>query len=166
VTRKIGAGVFEIFYAPAGSFANDQAPTATELNDAAVIELTDFLTDGGFSSPFDGSIVDAADMGSGFNKTALGTYGGQPLTAEWYRDFPAASDTAWTTLTRGLAGYFVIARNGLATPGTFAIGDEIESWPIGIASRNPVDVARNDMQRFTNECAVPQVPLEDFAIAA
>ena len=166
MTRKIGAGVFEIFFAPAAYATDDQAPTAAELNDAAVIELSDFLTDGGFASPFDGSIVDAADMGSGFNKTALGTFGGNPLTAEWFREFPAATDTAWTTLTRGLAGYMIVARNGLAAPGTFAIGDEIESWPVGIASRNPVDVARNEMQRFANECAVTAVPLEDFAVAA
>ena len=166
MTRKIGAGVFEIFFAPLAYATDDQAPTAAELNDAAVIELTDFLTDGGFSTPFDGSIVDSADMGTAFNKTALGTYGGQPVTAEWFREFPANLDTAWTTCTRGLGGYFVVARNGLAAPGTFAIGDEIEAWEIGIASRNPVDVARNEMQRFMNECAVPAEPLEDFAVAA
>ncbi len=166
MTRKIGAGVFEIYFAPTAYAVDDQAPTATELHDAAVIELSDFLTDGGFDSPFDGEIIDAADMGSAFNKTALGPFGGQPITVEWFREFPAASDTAWTTLTRALVGYFVVSRNGLATPGTFAIGDEIEAWPIEIASRNPIKVARADIQRFMNDCAVPQEPLEDFAVAA
>lgn len=166
MTRKIGAEVFELFFAPAGSFANDQTPTAAELNDAAVIELTDFLTDTGVSTPLDGSIVSSADMGSKFNKTATGTFGGQPLTGEFFRDFPAAQDTAWTTLPRGSDGYWVISRNGLATPGTFAVSDEIESWRIEVVSRNPIDVARNEMQKFTVECASPAVPLEDYVIAS
>lgn len=166
MTRLIGAENLELFFAPSGYASDDQAPTATELNDASVIELTDFLTDGGLTTPLDGSIVDSADMGSKFNKTASGTYGGQPVTAEFYRDFPAAGDTAWATLPRGTNGYFIIARGGLATPGTFAIADEIESWQIEIVTRNPADVARNEMQKFTVECAVPAVPLEDFAIAA
>lgn len=165
MTRKIGAGNFELFFAPFGHFANDQAPTVAELNDAAVIELTDFLTDGGVATPLDGSIVDSADMGSRFNKTALGTFGGQPIVLQFYRDFPAASDTAWTTLPRDTLGYYVLSRAGLATPGTFAVSDEIESWPLEVASRNPVDVARNEMQQFTTENAIPDVPLEDFVVA-
>lgn len=166
MTRKIGAGVLELFFAPTGHFANDQTPTSTELNDAAVIELTDFLTDGGAATPLDGSVVEAADMGSRFNKTALGTFGGQPVVLEFYRDFPAANDTAWTTLPRDTLGYYILARGGLATPGTFAISDEIESWPMEVASRNPVNVARNDMQKFTTENAIPAVPLEDYVVAA
>ncbi len=165
MTRKIGAGNFELFFAPFGHFTNDQTPTVAELNDAAVIELTDFLTDGGVATPLDGSIVDSADMGSRFNKTALGTFGGQPIVLQFYRDFPAASDTAWTTLPRDTTGYYVLSRAGLATPGTFAVSDEVESWPLEVASRNPVDVARNDMQQFTTENAIPGEPLEDFVVA-
>lgn len=165
MTRKIGAGNFELFFAPFGHFADDQAPTIAELNDAAVIELTDFLTDDGVATPLDGSIVDSADMGSRFNKTALGTFGGQPIVLQFYRDFPAASDTAWTTLSRDTLGYYVISRAGLATPGTFAVSDEIESWPLEVASRNPVDVARNEMQQFTTDNAIPATPLEDFVVA-
>ena len=103
-------------------------------------------------------------MGDAYNKTASGTFGGQPLTIEMYRETP--TDTAWDALPRATDGFFSIARFGLATPGTFAISDEIELWTIEVVSRNPVDVARNEMQRFTIECAVPAKPLEDFAIAA
>lgn len=166
MARKIGAGVLEISFYPSGHFANDQAPTSTELNDAAEVDLTGFLTDGGLATPFDGSVVDNADMSSKFNKTASGTFGGNPLTAEFFRDFPLSADTAWSTLARGTAGYFAIARGGKATPGTWAIGDELDLWAIEVVTRNPVDVARNEMQRFTAECAVPAVPLEDFAVVA
>ncbi len=160
MARITGAGVLELFYV--ATVANKSAPTSAELN--AGVDLTGFLTDGGLSTPFDGSIVDAADMSSKFNKTAPGTYGGQPLTLELYRDDTA--DTAWSTLTRGTAGYIAIARFGLATKGTWAIGDKVDLWPITVVTRNPADVVRNEMQRFTVECAVTDVPLEDYALAA
>ena len=160
MARIIGAGVLELFYV--ATVSNPQAPTSTELN--AGTDLTGFLTDGGISTPFDGSIVDASDMSSKFNKTAPGTYGGQPLTLELYRDDSA--DTAWSTLTRGTSGYIAIARFGLATKGTWAVGDKVDLWPITVVTRNPADVVRNEMQRFTVECAVTAVPLEDYTLAA
>ena len=160
MARVTGAGVLELFYV--ATVANASAPTSTELN--AGTDLTGFLTDGGISTPFDGSIVDASDMSSKFNKTAPGTYGGQPLTLELYRDDSA--DTAWSTLTRGTSGYIAIARFGLATKGTWAVGDKVDLWPITVITRNPADVVRNEMQRFSVECAVTAVPLEDYTLAS
>ena len=162
MVRKIGAGVLEIFHHTIASISDPLIPTAAELNTGT--ELTGLLTDGGLATPLDGSIVDAADMGTAFNKTASGTFGGQPLTAEFFRETP--TDTAWDALPRTTDGFFSVIRFGLATPGTFAIGDDIELWDIEVVSRNRVDVARNEMQRFTVECAVPGAPLEDFVIAA
>ncbi len=160
MARKIGAGVLEMAYVL--TVAVLTAPTAAELN--AGTFLTGFLTDGGLATPLDGSIVDAADMSSAYNKTASGTFGGQPLTIELFRD--DAADTAWTTLARDTLGHIAIARFGLATPGTWAIGDTVDLWKIEVVTRNPVDVARNEMQRFNAEMAVPEVPTEDFVIAA
>ena len=160
MARKIGAGVLELAYVL--TVSNLLAPTAAELN--AGTFLTGFLTDGGLATPLDGSIVDSADMSTAYNKTAAGTFGGQPLTIELYRDDSA--DTAWTTLARETLGHIAIARFGLATPGTWAIADVVDLWKIDVMTRNPVDVARNEMQRFTAEMAVPEVPTEDFAIAA
>ena len=160
MARRIGAGVLELSYVL--TIGTPAAPTAAELN--AGTFLTDFLTDGGLATPLDGSIVDAADMGAAFNKTASGTFGGQPLTLELFRDDSA--DTAWTTLARGTTGFIVIARFGLATPGTYAIADVVDIWTIDVVTRNPVDVARNEMQRFTAEMAVTAAPTEDFPVAA
>jgi hypothetical protein len=160
MARKIGAGVLEVAYVL--TISDYTAMTAAEGN--AGTFLTGFLTDGGLSTPLDGSIVDAADMSAAFNKTASGTFGGQPLTLELFRDDSA--DTAWTTLARGTIGHIVVVRFGLATPGTFAVADVIDVWPIDVITRNPVDVARNEMQRFTAEMATTDVPAEDFAIAA
>ena len=159
MARKIGAGVFEIVYVSTITAA--ATPTPAEIS--AGVDLTGFLTDGGFDSPLDGSVSDAADMGSAFNKTQLGTFGGQELTAEFFRD--DASDTAWDTLPRGTTGWFVIGRLGIATPGTFKVGDDVDIWPIAVASRNPVAVARAVTQRFMVSCAVPGVPTESYTLA-
>lgn len=160
--RRIGAGFVELFHHTTAAITTPLTPLVADLN--AGTELTGFLTDGGLSTALDGSIVDAADMSDAFNKTSSGTFGGQPLTIELFREFP--TDTAWDALPRGTDGYFSISRGGLAAPGTFAVADVIELWTIEVVTRNPLDVARNEMQRFTIECAVPAVPLEDFAIVA
>ena len=160
MSRVIGAGVFELAHVT--TIADYTAMTAAEGNAGQF--LTTYMTDGGAATPFDGSIVDAADMSSKFNKTAAGTFGGNPLTLEFYRDDVA--DTAWTQLARGVAGFIVLSRFGLAAPGTFAVADIIDVWPIEVITRNPMDVVRNEMQKFSVECAVTDVPEEDFSIAA
>ncbi len=160
MARVIGAGVAELHIIT--TIAILTAPTAAELN--AGVDVTNYLPDGGLSTPFDGSIVDIADMSSKFNKTAAGTFGGQPLSMEMFRD--DAIDTAWTTLVRGFVGFAAIARFALATAGTWAISDIVDVWPIEVITRNPADLVRNEAQRFTSESAVTEVPTEDFVIAA
>lgn len=160
MARIIGAGVAEVTFV--ATLSDYTAPTATELNGGT--DLTSFITDGGTETPFDGSIVDIADMSSAFNKTQAGTFGGQAVSVELYRDDTA--DTAWTTLARGTTGYLAIARKPLATAGTWAIGDDVDVWPITVVTRNPAPIVRNEAQRFTAECAVTDVPEEDFTIAA
>lgn len=160
MSRVIGAGVAELHVIT--TIAVVTAPTASELN--AGVDLTSFLPDGGLTTPFDGSIVDIADMSTKFNATAAGTFGGQPLSIECFRDDVA--DTAWTTLVRGFVGYVAVARFALATQGTWAIADLVDVWPIEVVTRNPADLVRNEAQRFTSESAVTAIPTEDFPIAA
>ena len=162
MARGIGAGIAELHYvATIGTYT---APTAVELN--AGVDLTAFLTDGGLTTPLSGSTVDGADMSSAYNKTSSGTYGGQPLNAEMFKDLINGSDTAFTTLPRGTAGYLAVVRRPLATKGTFAIGDYVDIWPIDVITRDPLPIQRNELQRFMVECAVTSVPAEDFPIAA
>lgn len=160
MARVLGAEVFEL--AVVATIANYNAPTTAELN--AGTFLTSYLGDGGISTPLDGSLVDTADMSSKYNKTIAGTYGGQPVTLEFFRDDTA--DDAWTALPRGTKTHIVIARFGLATPGTFAVADVVDVWPIEVITRNPMDVVRNEAQKFTVECGVSNVPAEDYSIAA
>lgn len=160
MARVIGAGIAELHIIT--TIAILAAPTAAELN--AGVDLTSFLPDGGLATPLDGSIVDIADMSTKFNATAPGTFGGQPVSIELYRD--DAVDTAWTTLVRGFVGFGAVARFALSTPGTWAIGDQVDVWPISVVTRNPADLVRNEAQRFTSESAATAEPTEDFILAA
>ena len=158
--RYAAAGNSEVFFVAV--IADPAAPTSTEIN--AGIDLVHFLADNGLDSPFDGSTIDTGDLGSRFNKTAPGTYGGQPLKLDGYRG--KTIDTFWDTLPRDTAGYIVTSRGGTATRGVFAIGDVVEVWPIEVISRNRVALARNAADRAIIECSVPEEPTEDFALVA
>lgn len=162
--RVLGAGSFELFFAPANHFADDQAPTLAELNDAAVIYLTDHLAPAGIDTPFAGNVADAADWSSTFNKTGRGTIGGDQIEAEFWFDTP--DNLAWVTLPRFTEGYFVISILGLAAPPLFTANDEIEVWPIDTLSRARVRTPRDENQRFLVQAAVPGVPLEDYTVPA
>ena len=163
--RVIGAGVLEIASVP--TMADYTAPTSTEIN--AGTFLTTFLTDGGLSTPFDGSVVDAADMSSRFNKTQKGTFGGNPVTLEFFRD--DTTDSAWDAFPRDTVTNLVIARFGISTPSepgppAVAIADVVDVWQVEVITRNPADVVRNELQRFTVELSVTSVPAEGYALAA
>lgn len=158
MARYIGAGNTEVVYVAA--IVNTAAPTAAEINGG--VDLTGFMTDGGAATPLDGSTVNIADMSSRFNKTQAGTFGGQTLTAEFFRD--TVTDTAYTTLPRDTDGYLVFSREGFATAGTAVSGDKVDVWPITVISRNMADIARNEAAKFVAECAVTDVPTEDVAV--
>ena len=139
------------------------APTASEIE--AGVDATGFLRS--LSTPLEGSIVDISDVSSRFNKTASGTYGGQEVSAEFYRDDDQADDTMWNLLTRGVATNLVVARRGgSGTGGTIAADDYVDVWPVEVITRNPADYARNEPTGFTVQFAVPDEPIEDATVGA
>lgn len=145
------------------AIASIAAPTAAEV--AAGTDATPFLRS--LSTPLEGSIVPIPDVSSKYNKTTSGTYGGQEVTAEFYRDSVFANDTLWTLLVRGLATHIVIARRGgTGTGGAIVATDRVDVWPVEVVTRNPSDYARNEPTGFTVTFAVPTEPTEDVAVAA
>lgn len=135
--------------------------TASEAN--AGTDLTGFVR-GVPSIPETGNTADTADLSSKFNKRIAASFGGDNLSMTIYLD--DVTDTAYELLTRSTSGYLVVAWYGLATPGTFAIGDDIWIYPAQVLSR-PVDpVGRDDAAVSTVEIAITDVPEEKFAIAA
>lgn len=158
MARFIPDGVLKVRYVP--TIVNKSAPSMAEIN--AGTDLTPFLR--GLSTPLEGSTVDVSDASSKYNKTAAGTYGGQTVNGEFYRDDVAANDTAYSLLPRGTKGNFVIARRGgSGTGGAIATGDKVDVWPIEVITRNPADYTRNEPTGFTVSCAVPGEPAEDVA---
>lgn len=142
------------------TMADYDAPTAAECN--AGVDLTEFCR-GVPAIPETGNTADTSDLSSRFNKRQVASYGGDNLTLECYRD--DATDTAYTTLVRGTAGFLVVAWDGLATTGTFATGDAVWVYPSTIISRGMATPGRDEVEWFTSEQAITDVPNEAHAIA-
>lgn len=160
MTRYVPEGTVEVFWVT--TVANPAAPTSTELN--AGVDITGALA-GDLVLPFAGQTTDAADMSSRFNKTAPGDFGGSEGTFTIHREKASGDDTAYTTLTRGAIGYLAVANRGLATPGTWAISDEVDLWPAEILSREN-QYARNQTLRAQIAFAITDVPTEEYSLAA
>jgi hypothetical protein len=137
------------------------APTATELN--AGTDLTSFVRSMP-NLPRGLNLVDVATLDSKYEKRQVGTRGGDQLDVEFLRD--DGTDTAYTTLTEDTAGFLVVARKALATPGTFAIGDEIDVYPGTIGSVEDGTPGRNDPDFATAHIVATADPNRGFTIAA
>lgn len=136
------------------------APTAAELN--AGVDITGFLR-GVPSIPETGNTADISDLSSKFNKRQAATHGGDVLTLEAYRDDTA--DTAYTTLLRTTQGFLVVAWDGLAAAGTFAVADLVWIYPSTIISRGLGTPGRDEAEFFISEQAITDDPTEAFPIA-
>lgn len=161
--RFIGPETVEIWFGTTVSVLT--APTSTELN--AFTDFTGFVVDGGADFPTSGNTVDAADLSSKFDKVIAGTRGGDEITLTMHRDDVVGSDTAYTTLVPATVGYFATAPRGLATAGTWAIGDAVNLYKVEVITRNEANLAaRGATQQFTITAAVTDDPTIDFALVA
>lgn len=163
--RIASTGVIRLQYVP--TIASAAAPTVAELTTG--VDLTPWMTRDGLNTPLDGSTIDVAGANNRYNSTASGSYGGQPVTAKFFRDSVSASDTAWSTLPPQTQGYLVVRRFGGATNSSsdaFVAAQKVEVWPIDVLSRNPVAIADNEAQKFEVSCAVPTPPTMSATVAA
>lgn len=160
MARFIPDGTLRVSWVP--TIASMAAPTLAEIN--AGDDITGFIRS--LSTPLEGSVIDVSDASSKYNKTAPGTYGGQQVTAEFYRDDDQANDTVWNLLPRGTDGYLVVARRGgSGTGGAITSGDYVDVWHLQVITRNPADYSRNEPTGFTVSFAVPDEPEEDVTVA-
>lgn len=160
MSRYGSTGVIQLHYVP--SIADKTAPTTTEID--AGTDLSGFLLRDGLSTPLPGSTMDTADVSSDYSKTGRGSFGAEPISVTLHRD--DAADTAWDTLPRATTGFLVVARQGgSGAGGDLAAGDPVEVWDIDVISREPVDIADNQTQRFVATCAVPDTPELDAVVA-
>lgn len=160
MARQPSTGVLRLWIVP--SVANKSAPTVAEIT--AGEDITPFLRRDGLQTPKSGSTIDASDVSSRFNKTGKGSFGGDPVRIQLYRD--DTTDTAWDQLPPDTDTNVVLARFGFSGAGNDpAIGDVCEVWPITVVSREMVPIADNEMQRFESVCAVTDDPDDDAVVA-
>lgn len=141
-----------------------QAPTvATDLTN--FVDWTCFVSS--ITASTQGNTIPVPDLCTKFEKTIGGTVNAQ-FTAEFYRD--DTDDTAWTTLTRGKKGYFLISRfkdvtSAAPTDPVPAVGDPVEVWPVEVTSRQAGPLSSNTVQTFSVQFAVNIEPAEDATMA-
>jgi hypothetical protein len=153
------AGVSEVVWVT--TCAVPSAITTTEAN--AGVDLTSFvrtLPD----VPRTGNTIDVAVLSSKFEARQVGTRGGDVATIEILRD--NAADTAYTTFAEDSAGFLVIARQGLATAGTFEIGDIVDVFPATVLTLADGNPGRNDPDFAVVEFVLTADPERNQTIAA
>lgn len=162
MAKTILDGVAQLHYVVT---INPAAPSLALVE--AGVDLSGFLRPGGDWSPIEGSTVDAATVDSAFNKTARGTFGGQPFSAMFTNDEDDANDTAWDTLPRGTTGFFVVSYyGGSGVDGALAVGDIVSAYEIDVYTRKRAAYTRNEVAVFQVDCAVVDEPSEDVALVA
>lgn len=144
------------------AISNIAAPTAAEIN--ACTNLTPWVVS--LTASSQGNLLPTPAFDSLFETSIPGTVQGS-FTMDCYRD--DAADTAWTTLTRGTAGYIIVSRfGGTGDAGTKkpAAGNKVEVWPIRVSSRSMQAATSNQVQIFQVTAGVSVEPAEDATVAA
>lgn len=138
------------------------APTAAELNAGqdmtGVLQLLPDI-------PRTANLVDISDLSSKFESRQVGTRGGDMMQFIVLRD-DAGAETALAAVAEDTVGFICIARKALATTGTWAIGDEVDVFPVTIASDADGSPGRNDADTAVISAAVTADPDRRFTIAA
>jgi hypothetical protein len=145
----------------AGTVVTLSAPTATQVNTGT--NLTGLLRRDGLARPQSGNTIDISDAGSLFNKTGLGTYGGDKVTVQFYRDSATGADIAWPLMAQGNYGFFIVLPFGTAGASP-AAGDRCEVWQVGVLNRSMANIADNDAQRFSCDLAVVGIPNDNATL--
>lgn len=162
--RVTFTGLGKVYWVPdptgAGTVVTLAAPTVTQITSGT--NITPFMRRDGLTTPQSGNVVDVSDASSRFNKTGLGTYGGDAAELKLYRDSTSASDTAWPLFKQGLYGFLVVFRFGTAAAAP-ASGDKCELYRCGVISREMAQIADNDPEMFTVSLGI--LDLNDDGVA-
>lgn len=154
MAKFITAENAEVWFVPAVASAG----AMTVVEGDAGQRLTDFIT-GGFQADFASNLVDAGTLTSAFNSTVAGTYGGgtNTISGLLYDD---TTNTAWDTLPRGTAGFFVVSLAGTANQSgaAWATGDVYDLFPAEVVSRTYPDLTRDALVAFDVEYAITSAP--------
>lgn len=141
------------------TISNKSAPTAAEIS--AGVNLTAFLAPEGFDGTPTTQVVDAAGIDDTFDIKAIGTWGSVPK-GTFFRD--DGTDTAWNTLPRGTAGFWVLREHVTSTTSPTA-GQKVDVYPCTLQQPVKGPITKNEMQKFTSEAAVTGAPVFAVTVA-
>ncbi len=159
MSTYITPGVSEVVWVT--TIAAAPAVTATEANNG--VDLTAFAQ-AMPTIPRGTNLSDNSDLSSTFESRNVGTRGGDLIDLIIKRHKVAGTDTAYTTLTEDTVGFLLVGRQGLAAPGTWAIGDRFDLFPATVSSLEDGTPGRNDIDTAIVHMVVTTAPTRDSLI--
>ena len=150
MARYANDGMIKVYFVT--TIANKAAPTVAELN--AGTDISNFITKDGLTVPSNQNNVANASLAETFDSELPGSFGG-PLSMTGIRD--AATDTFWTLVVYGTAG-FIVVRRGTATATAWASTQKVEVYPMTWHEPIPAQTASNEQGRFSAMAPVSSQP--------
>jgi hypothetical protein len=144
------------------SIANKAAPTVAELD--AGVDLECLVTSDGLNTPVNEDTVSNPKLCDTVNAEAPGRATHQPALTFYRQDTPS-EDVAWTTMTRGTAGFLVV-RYGVAHDTAYAAGDEVCVYPGKAGERQLQTPEANAATKFISRWYESESPVLDAEVAA
>lgn len=145
----------------ATTLASKTAPTVANID--AATNFTPTLIS--ITATSTGNSVPTPTLDTLFETNIPGTSSAS-FSADFYRDTVSTVDTAYTTLVRGTAGFFLISRFGGGGPlkKPNVAGNKVDVWPVRVISRASNALTSNTAQTFTVTCSVPDEPVEPATV--
>lgn len=128
------------------TIANIAAPTTTELNAGILLHNT-MTADGLASWQPETASVDTSSLASTFSTSQPGrTSYSTPMLRMKKQD---GTDTIYTTLTNGTAGYVVVrSGQGIAASANWASTQQVRVYPVTCGEVQHMDIEANSLERY------------------
>jgi hypothetical protein len=145
----------------ASSIANISAPTVAELTAAA--DYTKRITPDGLKIDPTTADVDNSSLASRYDTKTVGRVGFDPEIT-FKRGTTPAEDAPYKTLKYGTSGYLVV-RRGVDFEVAWAVGQDVEVYPITCGERANISPAANEVAKFSSPMKVTDQPATDAVVA-
>lgn len=143
------------------TISNQNAPTTTELN-AGILLQSVMTADGLMGFEPSTNEVDTSSLASTFSTKNLGRDDFSNTGLRLKKQ--SGTDTTYTTLTRGTAGYVVIRRDVTETT-AWASSQVIETYPVVCGRRKRLAPEANSVSRYEVPTMITAAPSLDAAVA-
>jgi hypothetical protein len=137
------------------------APTLAECD--AALDWTERITPDGLNIPATTADVENSSLASNFTTNRAGRRGFAPEIT-FKRGDNETDDEPWTTLTYQTAG-FLLVRRILPYTTVWAVGQEVEVYPIECGERNSIPPAPNEVAKFTSPMKLTADPDTSATVA-